>query len=351
MEDKKILKNFEPFDGMKKMFKNCNYPYTNCIYDTCLTIAEHFNMNTLPILSNAIFVYNFDIHKLSVGNYFSLNVINVRKTKDILDELGVKITAKSPQIDCLKNELINSISNENPIAIYIDLFFQNGREFYYHKKHGLHTTLIYGYDLPNNKLYTIDDITEFTKYTLLFPELENYCNGIFENYNFKIGEFNYYFEYSLKPHFNNPSLKQEELIYNCITNFANTMINHQSEIIDSLKNIKYLSDVYEYIIPKERFLENLSSTIYRKCSEKYRLITLYKHNFDILNTRKNLDPLMDIIIKDWRLLRSISAKAFYSQKFDNKMNSQCSTLIQEIYEKENEYNEIFFSLLNAWKMV
>lgn len=351
MNNAKILNNFKPFDGMKKMYKGKNYPYANCVYDSMLTVAKYYNKNILPILNNVIFIYRFDSEKLNNIGYFKLEVVNIKERDELLNDIGIVINAKSPKIDCLYNEIINSISNGSPIEIYIDMFFQEGRRFYYNKKHGAHSVLVHGYDITSNTLYTIDDITDYKEYYSSFTEFQNYCKGLFENCGF-IDKENYFFEYSLNSTVNNNLLTQEELIHLYITDFVNNMFLYQNDIIESLQNIKYLSDNYEYIMKEniEDMIETLNSTIYRKHSEKFRLNNLYKHNFDVLNARKKIDILIDEIIKDWMVVRAFSIKAISLQKFSKEICNECINLIKKIYEREMKYNEILFSMLNAWKI-
>lgn len=342
MADIEMLSNFYPFKGMKKMYERNNYPYANCTYTSLLTIGSYFNKSILPILNNVIFIYRFNKEKIQSKGYFRLEVVNIKPTETLLDDIGILVNAKSPDIFNLKEEIIDSISRGCPLSICIDLFYQKGRIFYYDKQHGPHSLLVYGYDGIKDEVYTVDDIDEYKEYTVPFSEFENYCKVPAQYPDFK-----YYFEYSLKPDENN--LQPRDLSNLYISDYINSMLEHKDEIIDSLKSINYMSDSYEYIIKNDDLIETLSSTIYRKCSDKYRLVTLFEYNLDVLNVSSELQNIMDNIIDGWMFLRALSAKAIYSQKFNSEVYNNCIHTLKNIYENEQEYNEILFSMLKAWK--
>jgi len=171
------LNNFIPFDGMKKMYPLYNYPYENCNYNLLLTLARYFNKSELPILNNAINIYRFDENKMETTGYFKLEVVNIKNESKLFKDLDIVINAKSPSADALQEEIIKSISNGFPIKIFIDLFYQQGRDFYYKKKHGVHPVLVCGINSSNNDIFIIDDISEYKEYCLPFSQFQDCCNS------------------------------------------------------------------------------------------------------------------------------------------------------------------------------
>ncbi|TYP76804.1 hypothetical protein [Paenibacillus methanolicus] len=342
MEEMVSLDNFQPFDGMKKMFPHHNFPYFNCEYNLYLTLAGYFKKDSLPILNNVVSIYRFDKQKITTKGYFKLEVLNLEEGDTLLAKMGISIRRKSPDIDALQDEIISSISNGHPISIFIDLFYQRGREFYFNKQHGLHPVLVYGFHLTQKEIYTVDDITEYRRYSLPFSEFKNGCMSV-EHLKMP----NYYWEYALKSPADQDGLLNKKLARSNIHEFVENMYRYQNEITESLKNILMLAKNFEFVITNETIIETLSSTIYRKCSEKYRLNTLYKYNMDHRNAKNTMDSLLDQIIDDWMLIRIYCTKAIHSKKFTKEIVDKCAGILERIYVNETHFNNQFFFMLQA----
>ncbi|ETT53111.1 MULTISPECIES: hypothetical protein [unclassified Paenibacillus] len=345
MEDIISLDTFQPFDGMTKMFPHHNFPYFSCDYNLYLTLARYFEKDELPILNNVISIYRFNEQKIQARGYFKLEVLELQEGDQILEEMGISVRKKSPALDTLQDEIISSISRGHPISIFIDLFYQRGRDFYYNKKHGLHPVFVYGFNRTNGEIYTVDDITEYRQYSLPFSEFKLSC---LSSEHVKMP--NYFWEYALVSPTDHDSLNNKRLAQNNINKFIENMCRYQNEITESLNNILLLAENYELIITNETIIETLSSTIYRKCSEKYRLNTLYKYNLDHINAKDTLDPLLDQIINDWKAVRFYSNKAIMSQKFTGEIKDKCIGLFTKIYTNEVHFNHHFYLMLKAARL-
>ncbi|WP_338556176.1 hypothetical protein [Paenibacillus sp. KS-LC4] len=345
MEEIVSLNAFQPFDGMIKMFPHHNFPYFNCDYNLLLTLANYFKKDELPILNNVISIYRFDKQKIKTRGYFKLEVLDLEDGDKILEEMGISIRRKSPALDALQDEIINSISNGNPISIIIDLFYQRGRDFYYNQKHGLHPVFVYGFNLTNEEIYTVDDIKEYRQYSLPFSEFKLSCMS-----SEHVKMPNYFWEYALVSPADHDILNSEQLAQTNINKFVENMCRYQNEITESLNNILLLAEHFELIITNETIIETLSSTIYRKCSEKYRLNTLYKYNIDHIHAKHTLDPLMDHIINDWKTVRIYSNKAIMSKKFTGEIIDKCIGLLKKIYTNEVHFNNQFYLMLKAARL-
>ncbi|PWV99301.1 hypothetical protein DFQ01_11517 [Paenibacillus cellulosilyticus] len=342
MEEIVSLDTFQPFDGMIQMFPHHNFPYFNCDYNLLLTLAKYFKKDELPILNNVITIYKFDKQKMQARGYFKLQVLDLEEGDKILEEMGITVRRKSPEIDSLQDEIINSITNGNPISIFIDLFYQRGRDFYYNQKHGLHPVFVYGFNLTNDEIYTVDDIAEYRHYSLPFSEFKISCMS-----SEHIKMPNYFWEYVLESPADHDSLNDKKLAQTHINKFIENMCRYENEITESLNNILLLAENFEFVVTNETIIETLSSTIYRKCSEKYRLNALYKHNIDHINAKPILDSLLDQIINDWMVVRIYTNKAIMSQKFSKGILDKCMGILNKIYTNEVRFNTQFYLMLKA----
>lgn len=350
MNERSVLENFTPFNEMQKFYDNNKYVFANCSYDAQLTLAKHFKLNVLPLLINPIFLYEYneDLAKSQTLGFFRIQVINVKSFLTLHKEMGIAVNPKSPEVNSLKREVVNSISNGCPVGICIDMFYQPERREFYHKQHGPgHYLLIYGYDLNEDVVYTVDDVSGLNNYSLSFGDLQNCYNGLFESGEYTVGKTNVLFEYSLKPIEDEGSEKQDDAVDSYIHEFIHNMLFYKDKILKSLDCLNILSEIYEDVAIDDVILSTLHSTLYRKVSEHFRIIYLYKYGFDVLNIRTKIDALNEEVVNKWRMIDAIMAKAIKSRKFNREVFDKSKKLIKEIYTKESEYYELLFLLLDA----
>ncbi|MEK3707940.1 hypothetical protein MKY87_28180 [Paenibacillus sp. FSL R7-0198] len=237
-------------------------------------------------------------------------------------------------IDALREQITSCILDGNPIRIKIDLFYQNGREFYFGKKHGLHPVLVHGYDPSRDNIYIVDDISEYTEYCVPFTEFLEYFTE-----NEAITD-NSITQYVLK-HSHSSNINEK-----VIQNFVSNLLLLESELFDSISNILQLADIYPFALKHEDLIETLSSTIYRKCSERYRLLKLLNLNNDSNSIKNSIIKKMDQVLDDWLLLRALSIKAIYTRNYGKKLIDNSRINLHRISKLEREYHILFYSLIH-----
>ncbi|MGF6353915.1 hypothetical protein ABIE27_001825 [Paenibacillus sp. 4624] len=326
MDNVVSLPDFEYFKGMKKMFPQSNHPFLDCIHNSLLTIAANYHKDTFSIINNFVTIYRFDENKIKDRGYFKLEVVSVKRLDQVLGEIGITINHFSPDASTLKSQIITSLYKGNPVAIYIDLYYQRGREFYYLKQHGPHPVLVYGYNSTSNEVYIVDDITEYKKYSVPFEDIKQAC--LSEDIKGPL-----FLEF-VSDSVDLDTQNSLDIYKESFKNYKDHMLNYQDEIMQGIQSISSLADYYEDIIKNEDIIETLSSTIYRKCSEKYRLSALYDLNPTLLDkTNEFINPLVDEIITDWTYLRAITTKAIFSQTLHYESVSKCVRIIKGLHKK------------------
>lgn len=157
----------------------------------------------------------------------------------------------------------------------------------------------------------------------------------------------YFWEYKLMPPGDYQNLNNNKSAHRTISTFVENMCRYQDEITEGLNNILLLAENYERVITNETITETLSSTIYRKCSEKYRLNTLYQYNLDPINAKATLDPLLDQIINDWKMVRFYTNKAIMHHKFTGEIIDKCVEYLTKIYTNEVHFHNQYYLMLKA----
>ncbi len=340
MENKIFLENMEPFNDMY---------FTSCSYSSCLSLVKYYKKDALAILANPIFNYEFN----EESSIISVRVNEFREIHRILIDMGISIHLKWPEVDNLKNEIISSLSNGYPISISIDMYYQPGRIAYYNKEHGLgHQLLVFGYDPDKDMFHTIDDMIGMDKYTISCKDLENCYKGMLEGGGFEPGNRCAFFEFRENPDKILSPLERESAIYSCIADFTDNMLSRKNLILQSLNCLCAFEEAFERIKKYETFLESLRSTKDRRLSESFRFLRMVEHfenDSDIMCTYSKIDTLGNEIADHFMQIRNIIARDVYSNEFSMETSNKSKKIINEIYNKEIQLNDILFSVIDKWK--
>jgi hypothetical protein len=340
MENKIFLENFEPF---KDMF------FTSCKYSSCLSLAKYYKKDALPILANPIFNYEFD-EKSSI---IRVKINEAREIHRILIDMGISIHLKWPDADNLKNEILTSLSSGYPTSISIDMYYQPGRIEYYNKNHGLgHQVVVFGYDPDKDMFHTIDDMNGMDKYTISRKDLENCYRGMLESGGFGPGNKCAFFEFRVNPDKNVSTDKSESSMYSCIADFADNMLSRKDIILQSLESLAALEEAFDRIIKNETFIGSLHSSKDRRLSESYRFLRIlecFKNDSDTLSAYSKIESLGNEIADNFVQIRNMIAREVYSNEFSMETCIKSKKLVNEIHNKEVQFYDIFFSVIDKWK--
>ncbi len=335
---KKVLEPMSAFYGMKDML-GIDDPYGDCMCMADLATINYFGLSNLEILYNLRFTYKF----LEVNNVgysaFGLDTFLFEKREDILKGLGINIIEKHPQMDFLIESIRESILNNRPIFLFVDLFYQKGRYFYYNHQHGVHACLVYGFDDENQLVYTIDNYDGYKTYIVSYDMIVQYCKGVFQYCNFRLDSL-YFREYC----FDDTNLEFDEG-YNAkiLKKFFHKSLDKADERNTSLNSIKILSERLEDLMNLKSFEENLSSVIYKRGSECFMIKNLYQYDVFDKNIQLEIDSKLNAILENWTRIRSI---AIHYNRSNKGLADKCVTIrkrLDSIYEDEIVYSDLLYS--------
>ena len=340
---KKLLEPMSAFYGMKDML-GIDDPYGDCMCMADLATLNYFGLSNLEILYNLHFTYKF----LEVNNVgysaFGLDTSLFEDRKDILKGLGINIIEKHPQMDCLVESIRESIMNNRPIFLFVDIFYQKGRYFYYNHQHGVHACLVYGFDDENQLVYTIDNYDGYKTYIVTYDMIVQYCKGVFQYCNFRPDSL-YFREYC----FNGTNLEfNEEYNTKILKNFFEKSLNKANERNTGLNSIKILSERLEDLMNLKSFEENLSSVIYKRGSECFMIKNLYQYNVFDKNIQQEIDSKLNAILENWTRIRSI---AIHYNRSNRGLDDKCVTIrkrLDSLYEDEIVYSDLLYSQLRQY---
>ncbi|EGD48928.1 hypothetical protein Cpap_3355 [Ruminiclostridium papyrosolvens DSM 2782] len=337
---KKVLEPMKAFYGMKDML-GIEDPYGDCMSMSDLATLNYFGLCGLEIIYNFYFVYNFadDDRNLFGCPVFCIDTLLFDKRENILKGLGIDIIEKQPKMDLLVESIRESIMNNRPIFLFVDLFYQKGRFFYYNNRHAPHACLVYGFDDENQVVYTIDDYNGYKTYIVSYDMIVQYCKGIFEYCNFRKDSL-YFREYC----FEGTNLKfDEEYNSKVLRKFFKNSLSKAEERYKSLNLIKVLSEDLESFINVSSFEAILSSVIYKRGSECFMIKNLYQYDTFDKNIQSEIDSKLNTILQNWTLIRNTVCHYNLNKKNMDKKCNKIKQILDTIYEDETTYSDLLYS--------
>jgi amino acid adenylation domain-containing protein len=324
---KKILENIEPFN---ELF------YKTCFYNSLFPVLGYFGESILPVLMNDIIMYRCSSEGQSLDEGICYEP--VRPLEMILEEADIGIDTGLESENIIIG-IEKSISNDRPVILRVDSFYESIRKDTYMKKHLNHTLLIYGYDSSEQVFYIIEHDREenlsYKKCTIPYGDVVNAYTGYREYFadNEEDAVFCAFFRNGNPP----PSHGIEE--YGRI--LARNILNSRDKIAESMEALETFISRYNEITSSETALKDnvtalvsfLNDIINGKIVEKYRLSKLFDQQSDIME-------LLSLIITQWNEVRKTIARFMYLPVFNPEAFSKSVCIMNDILDNENCFNRL-----------
>lgn len=328
MNNIKILKKIEPFN---EVF------YKSCFYNSLFPIINHFDKEVMSVLINDVPVYSNFEEKNDLC--LEMSYLNQDTLLDNLNSLGIEFKSSEFK-ENLIDSIINSISNNSPVIIYIDSFYEPFRKDSYLKKHIIHTLLVYGYDNTQKTMNIIEhnhrDNLTYKKRTINYMDIQNSYYGFQQNFDLS-NKIHSYYEFQLmeeKECLEKRGFSKES--HNSIY-FKNFKIR-ENEVFNGLKKLKKFNENLTKVIQDESLLNqvldqlinSLNTIINVKQVETYKIA-------DILEEESCLIKMQQQCLEHWKAIRVIVAKYKFTKIYNTKKIMSITNKLEEIYNVEYSY--------------
>ena len=284
MEKKKL--EVDVYNGMFELGNNKGYPFVSCDEMSVLSVMKYYKKNLLPMMVKMNFMYK--IKEEAETLVFTGYNPNLDLDFDLFANIGIKKISNTTQaidsLSCIKR----SISDNHPAQFMIDLFYQEGREYYYNNQHGGHYVLAYGFDDTKGELYIIDNVAGYDKYIIRYDDFDK-LRGVEQN-----GEI---WEY-----INNPNIDTfaPEYVTKMLMMYKTGIRNQMEEREESIELVNILIEKYDDFMMQPEFTSHINGVTYNKISEWCRMLYISKYMLYNIESQKKIENYLQEIVKDWK---------------------------------------------------
>ena len=266
----------------------------------------------------------------------------------MLENIGMGLSQMTPKSEDLLDVIRYNIENDSPVLVNIDIFYQVGRDEYYHKKHdGNHVILIYGYSDFDRTIYFLDDVKGYDKYVMKYEDLSIYYNGLFDYCGVSDKTDATIRIFHKKDYLSLFDIEENQIIK--IKDFSLSMINNKQKILNGQEELRTFIDIQRSVKNNQDIVSALNSTIQRKRSEYFQYIFLGKYGFYILNYEHQICNSLKIIVENWVKIRNIIAKNVYKNlTYTDQIQNSVISCIKEIDDNEKIVHYHLFKILDKW---
>lgn len=332
---KKIIDGIEPFNDIF---------YKSCFFNSFFPVLLLYNKDIEKILVNDTILYTSEIGYEDLG--IDVEYIQHIPFEDIINDEGFELRTGKNSDDIIK-DIIESITNDRPVIIWVDCYYESIRKDMYNKEHLAHTLLVYGYDKNEEVFHIIEhkhrDHNSYQKKVIGYDDIVNSHKGFMKMFNSELEKVTFYEFYHPQDSIKFKDEKKTQKSY--IQSFMDNTINNRDLIMKGLESLKHFIDRFSHMTESEeisirgaeKLLTDLNNVINAKKVEEYKVKRLF-------GIESEFAVLQGEIISNWNIIRNIVGKYVFSSLYLADDFKYCSEKLSEIYVLENNYyNKIFLN--------
>ncbi len=367
-----IIDNVEPFN---EIF------YKICFNNSFIPVIRFLGKSELPFLINDIIVYKLEDDEK--WNQFGVEYISHNYFEDVLKDEGIEFETKE-NCDNIVEDTCRAINRGRPVIIWIDCFYDPLRNDTYHKKHMVHTLLIYGYNKEERIFHIVEHKYQhslsYAKNTISFSDLTNCYEGQLVNvYKCGVPNFNAcerkcgyphssdyrnncgflkyanlknrnnfpnYYEFYINTDSNN--IAAQEVKTNNFNNYCKNLIKSKEIILAGLDRLGIFVSQVEIVLASEdelsknsEVLLNITNEIMNaKLAEKFKITQMEGINKELLF-------ILDKTIAALSYVRNNIVKYMYSLVYHQEKMQEINERLNNVLKNEDYYYQRLYSFIET----
>lgn len=339
-ENEKILDNIQPFNDIY---------FKDCFYNAFFPVVKHFKKDLASFLINEVAMYNYDSTKQGVN--FSINYKSARAIEEVVKESEIELKTKE-ESDNVIYDMLEAISDNRPVIIRLDCFYEPIRFDTCNKLHWSHSLLVFGYNIQNRMFHVMEqenmNSLTYSDKVICFDDINKAYKGYLENFH-SIRGLPTYYEFARNGNCSGITANSSVSIANSYTDmYLNNIINFKSDIIKGLEYLRtfredlgmVVSDTEALGLNIDELVLVFNEIVKAKYAEKYKYIHLkggYSHEMPLL---------LDEIIESYSFIKSLLGKYKYTRRYRDSLAGTVKSKMDLIVKAEWEYHEALFNIKN-----
>ena len=307
-----------------------------------------YEKSPVSILVNDIMTKEYNKNKIG----FNVEYLSVKDIQDVVFDMGIKMASKISSNN-LVDEIINSISNQNPVIVCVDCYYESIRTDSYLKSHWPHNLLVYGYDRQNR---TFDIIEHKHRENLTYKQCKISYSDMINSYDSyqvyfqqQLGmELPSYFEFCINQDGLSNVYSMQCVAPECTMLYARNLHKHKELIYQNLEELSKFFNMLKqeafnenYLMDKvEDLIGVFNNIINAKKAEGYKLLRLFEEN--------HINSKITEILYNWAIIRATLAKYMYSLKYEQDAHVVLINSIERITQLEYQSYDIQFELISKY---
>jgi polyketide synthase PksJ len=332
-----IISGIEPFNDV--------FYRQDCFYNSLFPVITKYSNKISSILVNEIICYDTP----EQGDSLRITYQNVsqKSLSGILQEEGIGVITE-PFCDKITEQIISDLTQQHPVIIYVDCYYEPFREDTYQIEHLAHTLLVYGFNDEKREFYIIEHVQKNTMsygYTSIkFGDLVQAYYGYRENFTENIAQKPSYYQF-----FKIDKIKHNHEPQHYQQAFIKLMQDNADMLFCSLECLRVYIDLISLKIIDPDYIDShcfkmvsdYNSIISAMVVEKYRIDTLFGPLY-------GMSDFLGQIIETWKKIRNSFGKYMYS--YDSMRTLQYQKILglvilfQTIYQNQCNYIRRVISL-------
>lgn len=308
-----ILDNIEPFNELY---------FESCFFNSFFPVVNHFSKDITSYLVN-----NRIIYQLDDNDELRVKYLTFESAESIMRRQGIGVETRYFCSDLIPS-VIKAIEAERPVIIWSDYYYNPLRTDVFHKEHGEHTLMVYGFDEARMEFQILEhtnrDSLNYSKQIISYNNLEITYNA-YREFNAKNES---YFEFYLEEAHLDKTDHFER--------YKNHIVCNKDEVTASLSGIinylNYLADRCLNGHPLIEGMDTLNAIVNAKKVESYTLFKLREYE-----STHSLYLLSKELVEQWSLIRSLIYKLQISRNSDATLRRRIQLKLKELQLLEKTY--------------
>ncbi|HEX2926731.1 MAG TPA: BtrH N-terminal domain-containing protein [Ruminiclostridium sp.] len=315
-----VIENIEPFNDIY---------FKSCFYNSLFPVVDYFGSDLNRILFNDIIVY--DAEPKGDEDGIGVKYIPILSDDELIDHLKLDVEMKESCPDVI-GRIQTDISQNRPVILWVDSFYEPLRTDTYMKHHNPHTLLIYGFDRKQEIFHIIEhksrENLSYKKRQIAYGDVSQAVKGYQEKF-MTPGRFSYYSFIGLRKQTGKHQIQLSE-------DFS----ARKENILEGLRYLEKFLDYYRKTVLDEKLLKNnvndliksLNTVINFKRVECYRFKRLFSDKYYLTEMACEIEEL-------WEVLRVDVAKYLFFYTYDRDVFYRGVERSQKILQLEYRFYE------------